>query len=931
MQPGWNLAGWLGFETEVSELFDAIPALRSVWAWDGDHQRYIWATRNGNARGLSRLSTGTGVWLLIDGVEPVEWTRAVAPEGMLLSLHEGRNLVGWSGDDRTPFSEVAARFGGTLLRATRWNAEAERFEQYVPDADNDLRELNRGDAFLLDLSADARWWRPGTGRTVFELPDDLPAERQVEIRDALADVLGFFAEYYGIAPPRFAVIVDADLTVLANATLERIALSDRAAREGDVLGVLAHEYFHVLQLNFVAGSEQRFASSPIWLHEGAAEYVRGLYLREHGPRTSEQQRSWRWLNSTSLAAGLQAYERGSFGTHAGAEYLLGALAVEWLEGHATAAAADEGSFEPVQRGWPDRVGGGGAYIDYYRLLSSSSDWKEAFETAFSIGVDEFYEAFEEYRTALGASRLPHLADDHNQPFLVLLGDIEEVAEATIRADFDGLQALFRERFGGPAADYSIFFVGSDQSAEDALQSTFGWDLGPAPISLGPGITGGLLCSVGWQDVRIMIVFQQCRADLPEDAASLHFSSVRNQLVLGASTPSWPGEVDLPEPLWLRDGTEEYAEYAHQGLDGDEDPDWLWSRFAASAVATTQPLASIERWSVATGPFETSSLGFLASDWLADHAGEASLLEYYRLVPSSANWQEAFEGAFGMTVDDFYAAFEPYRREVAPVIPHRADERAEPILVFTGEVPDETRAAIRAEFQTAQEFFGERLGAGPADYSVYVAADTALVTPPFMMAFWMASGATLPQRLCHRQNGSVALFITLECGTSLAHYLSDYHFSNALVPVAHQELVPPAEAGLHFWGPDWLWRGLRSYVKYAYLDAAGFETLDETRRTFASLAVGTTRPLREIEAYAPAWRDEAYNDDRYDALAFFAADRLVQRAGEPAIFEYFRSLSSSESWREAFEGTFGVTVDDFYEAFEEHRGAFADLAAGSDGE
>ena len=132
---------------------------------------------------------------------------------------------------------------------------------------------------------------------MFELPDDLPAERQVEIRDALADVLGFFAEYYGIAPPRFAVIVDADLTVLANATLERIALSDRAAREGDVHIVLAHEYFHVLEWNFVAGSEQRFASTPIWLHEGTAEYARGLYLREHGPRTSGQQRSWRWLNS----------------------------------------------------------------------------------------------------------------------------------------------------------------------------------------------------------------------------------------------------------------------------------------------------------------------------------------------------------------------------------------------------------------------------------------------------------------------------------------------------------------------------------------------------------------------------------------------------------------------------------------------------------
>ena len=188
------MAAWLGSEAEVSELFDAIPALRSVWAWDGGNQRFIWASRSGNARGLSRLRTGIGAWLLVDGDEPVEWTRAVAPEGMLLSLHEGRNLVGWSGDDRTPFSEVAARFGGTLVRATRWDAEAQRFEQYAPDADNDLRELNRGDAFWLHLSADARWWRPGTGQTVFELPDDLPAERQVEIRDSLAEVLKFFAE-----------------------------------------------------------------------------------------------------------------------------------------------------------------------------------------------------------------------------------------------------------------------------------------------------------------------------------------------------------------------------------------------------------------------------------------------------------------------------------------------------------------------------------------------------------------------------------------------------------------------------------------------------------------------------------------------------------------------------------------------------------------
>ena len=59
--------------------------------------------------------------------------------------------------------------------------------------------------------------------------------------------------------------------------------------------------------------------------------------------------------------------------------------------------------------------------------------------------------------------------------------------------------------------------------------------------------------------------------------------------------------------------------------------------------------------------------------------------------------------------------------------------------------------------------------------------------------------------------------------------------------------------------------------------------------------------------------------------------MTQRAGETAIFEYFRSLSNSRSWREAFEGAFGVTVDGFYEAFEEHRSAIEDLTVSADGD
>lgn len=935
LEPGWNMAAWLGADTQASELFDTLPELRSVWAWDGDHQRYVWATRDRHTRGLAVLTTGAGLWLQIDGDEPVEWARPVAPDATLLSLHEGRNLVGWAGADQTPFSEVATHFGDTLVRATRWDATAQRFEHYfadAPAAGMDLSELNRGDAFWLVLSADARWWRSGTGQTVFEFPDDLPVERQVEIRDALAEVIRFFAESYGIEPPRFAVTVDPRLDVLAYAHRELVALSDRAARGEDMAEVLAHEYFHVLQANLVAGAEEHFESAPLWLHEGSAEYARGLFAREHGSRTGEQQRSSRWLNSAAITAGLQSYEGGQVGSHQGGEYILGPLAVEWLEGYAAAARAGERSFDAVARGWPDSAGDAGAYIRFYRFLSFSDGWEQAFEAAFGLRPSEFYEEFEAYRTDLTASRLPHLADDHNEPFLVLLGDFEEAAAATVREDFDGLQALFAERFGGPAADYSIFFVGSGQSGTEALESRFGWDPGPPPVSLSPGVSSLVVCVSTNEALRFMVVFHRCRTDLPDRVASLHFKVLRDQLVRGEWTPSLLNEASLPGPYWLHLGTEAYAEYARTGLAGDLDAEWLWSRFASAAVSTTAPLDSADRWSRDVGYFASRALGFLASDWLADQVGEASLLDYYRQQPSSTNWHEAFEGAFGMTVDAFYTAFEAYREDVVDVIPHLVDDRAEPVLVIAGEMSEGTAAAVRAEFETAQSFFRDRLGAGPADYTAYVAAETASVTRAFMMAYWEGSGSWPRQPLCHWKNGSVALLVTLDCGKALAHHIPDYHFLNSLLPVAHHNMVPATEPGLHHpWGPDWLWRGLQSYVKYAYLEAAGFETLDETRRAFARLAVETSTPLRDTRTYAPTWRAEAYIDDRYDALAFFAADRLIDHAGESAIYGYFRSLAASESWRLAFEATFGLSVDDFHEDFEEYRATFEELAAAVDGQ
>ena len=40
LQPGWNMVGWVGPETLSAQVFEELPALRQISAWDAGQQRY---------------------------------------------------------------------------------------------------------------------------------------------------------------------------------------------------------------------------------------------------------------------------------------------------------------------------------------------------------------------------------------------------------------------------------------------------------------------------------------------------------------------------------------------------------------------------------------------------------------------------------------------------------------------------------------------------------------------------------------------------------------------------------------------------------------------------------------------------------------------------------------------------------------------------
>ena len=93
------------------------------------------------------------------------------------------------------------------------------------------------------------------------------------------------------------------------------------------------------------------------------------------------------------------------------------------------------------------------------------------------------------------------------------------------------------------------------------------------------------------------------------------------------------------------------------------------RSCGSQIMTAQlrDLEDYDEWQEVQSRFGYG-LGAIASEWLAQQAGVSSQVDYWRLLATSATWQDAFAAAFGMTVDDFHEAFEEHRSKLLAQVP-----------------------------------------------------------------------------------------------------------------------------------------------------------------------------------------------------------------------------------------------------------------------
>ncbi len=623
---------------------------------------------------------------------------------------------------------------------------------------------------------------------------------------------------------------------------------------------------------------------PAWLVSGTAAHATDLYRLELGEASAEELRSDRRAEvrdhpTPSLGDLEDARRHRSVGQAADA---LSALGVEWLERHASLIAGrPPSSSEP-------------AFLEFYRLLGVSGDWQQSFVEAFGLSVDDFYLAFAAERGA-PAGHPAHEFDDRHAPLLVLLGDVPTDVEVAVRADMRAVQTFFAEHFGAEPADYTVYVAADWASAGDAyVQITRDTRV--------PGVCAYLYTA----DVAFLTL--PCREELRSHLGWFHFRNVQERIAPRAN-PYYP-DPDGVHPQgadWLHTGAQYFAQYAYLRSQDPEAAKELRDWHARVAARSAVPLADMESISVGSwGPSHHASRGFFAVEWLVEQVGAPALLHYYRLLDSSSDWRHTFRRAFGVSVDAFYPAAEAHIDGIVTRLPHLADDRDEPILVLVGDMSPEEEAEVREDFEIAQTFFRQRLGAPAANYTVYIAADDESARAPFRKVF----GTDPRPGFCFTGSQGSAFFGTVDCGRWLPD-LGAYHFVNVTGRIQRETDYPSV-------GPWWLRLGLAAYARYGYLAAAGPESPEQVRTRVIGIARGITQPLADLETGTEPGIPEV---QVLRTLGYLAVEWLVGRTSERAVMDYYRERSKFETWQRTFEQVFGISVEDFYAEFEPYRAHF----------
>lgn len=260
------------------------------------------------------------------------------------------------------------------------------------------------------------------------------------------------------------------------------------------------------------------------------------------------------------------------------------------------------------------------------------------------------------------------------PTWVFAGHVPTRHQNVLRDEMEYVRAFFFDRHGVRATGFTVL-VGGDEEAVSVehrrligrpLDDRYDWPATRSDAYVTRTVTGGAVMVI-WYRLASFEALSSSKSIIAHE----YFHVLQGQLASGFATLqdgeiAWYGEKSAVRgPNWLVEGTAAYADYEYTPVRAGRRP--FFDRYTPYEDLTWHHLdepVSTSDWARIEDPdrfrFPLSlveyALSFIATVFLVEQAGADSYVNFWKLIGERPAWEQAFEEAFGIGVNDFYKAF-----------------------------------------------------------------------------------------------------------------------------------------------------------------------------------------------------------------------------------------------------------------------------------
>ena len=291
---------------------------------------------------------------------------------------------------------------------------------------------------------------------------------------------------------------------------------------------------------------------------------------------------------------------------------------------------------------------------------------------------------------------------------VFAGDIPDIEQTMLREEMEYSRAYFTDKFGVTARGFTVL-VGENYAAlEPVYRNVVGRELSK---SYHPKWTfpHAWVTSSAQGGAVVIVIYggmdTESSSILKHYIVHEYFHVLQGQLTSGFAQLQ-NGDIGWTfanrVPFWLVEGIASYADYKYTPSRPDRRPflgdryfpfqellGWYQTNdlldYGDLPRTVSCPGASCDFG----GPY-LYTLSFVAVLFLAEQAEEDSYVEFWRLSGERSTWEQAFEEAFGIGVNDFYKAFEEQ-------LPSQMSSRVDQVTIQMLWPDMETNPPIPGEF------------------------------------------------------------------------------------------------------------------------------------------------------------------------------------------------------------------------------------------